>query len=86
MISFAVTAKLICVFVLAYAKCWFSHDVTQMILPNFKFNGSYHIFNSCVLTASPVDIKWVKSSEVLEEENGLYDVGLVNKVASFTLL
>ena len=26
LISFAVTAKLICVFVFAYAKCWFSHD------------------------------------------------------------
>ena len=26
MISFAVTAKLICVFVFAYAKCWFSHN------------------------------------------------------------
>ena len=30
LISFAVTAKLICVFVFAYATCWFSHDVTQM--------------------------------------------------------
>ena len=27
LISFAVTAKLICIFVFAYAKCWFSHDV-----------------------------------------------------------
>ena len=26
LISFAVTAKLICVFVFAYAKIWFSHD------------------------------------------------------------
>ena len=26
LISFAVTAKLICVFVFAYADCWFSHD------------------------------------------------------------
>ena len=32
LISFAVTAKLICVFVFAYAKCWFSHDAAQMIL------------------------------------------------------
>ena len=29
-ISFAVTAKLICVFVFAYAKCWFSHDTAHM--------------------------------------------------------
>ena len=26
LIRFAVTVKLICVFVFAYAKCWFSHD------------------------------------------------------------
>ena len=29
LISFVVTTKLICIFVLAYAKCWFSHDVAQ---------------------------------------------------------
>ena len=31
LISFAVTAKLICVFVFAYAKCWFSHDAAHFI-------------------------------------------------------
>ena len=30
LISFAVTAKLICVFVFAYAKRWFSHDAAHM--------------------------------------------------------
>ena len=30
LISFAVTAKLICVFVFAYAKCWFSHDAAHI--------------------------------------------------------
>ena len=30
LISFAVTAKLICVFVLAYVKSWFSHDAAHM--------------------------------------------------------
>ena len=30
LISFAVTAKLICVFVFAYAKRWFSRDAAQM--------------------------------------------------------
>ena len=30
LISFAVTAKLICVFVLAYAKRWFSHDAAHI--------------------------------------------------------
>ena len=31
LISFAVTAKLICVFVFAYAKRWISHDVAQVL-------------------------------------------------------
>ena len=30
LISFTVTAKLICVFVFAYADCWFSHAAAQM--------------------------------------------------------
>ena len=32
LISFAVTAKLICVFVFAYAKRWFSHDEAHNLL------------------------------------------------------
>ena len=32
LISFAVTAKLICVFVFAYAKSRFSHDAAHMVL------------------------------------------------------
>ena len=32
LISFAVTAKLICVFVFAYAKSRFSHDEAQMVI------------------------------------------------------
>ena len=32
LISFAVTAKLICVFVFAYAKLWFSHDADSFVL------------------------------------------------------
>ena len=31
LIRFAVTAKLICVFVFAYAKIQFSHDAAQML-------------------------------------------------------
>ena len=30
LISFAVTAKLICVFVFAYADCWFSDAAAQI--------------------------------------------------------
>ena len=31
LISFAVTAKLICVFVFAYADCWFSHEAAHLL-------------------------------------------------------
>ena len=31
LIRFAVTAKLICVFVFAYAKSWFSHDAAHLV-------------------------------------------------------
>ena len=30
LISFAVTAKLVCVFVFAYANCWFSHEAAHI--------------------------------------------------------
>ena len=29
-VGFTVTAKLICVFVIAYAECWFCHEGAQM--------------------------------------------------------
>ena len=32
LISFAVTAKLICVFVFTYADCWFSHEAAHIAL------------------------------------------------------
>ena len=32
LISFAVTANLICVFYFAYAKCLFSHDAAHLIM------------------------------------------------------
>ena len=31
LISFAVTAKLICAFVFAYADCWFSHEAAHIL-------------------------------------------------------
>ena len=40
LINFPVTAKLICVFVFAYAKCWFSHDAAHIV---FKV-GAQDIF------------------------------------------
>ena len=41
LISFAVTAKLICVFVFAYADCWFSHEVAQKEYFNFNRSANY---------------------------------------------
>ena len=32
LISFVVTVKLICVFVFAYADCWFSHEAAHIFL------------------------------------------------------
>ena len=32
LISFAVTAKLICAFVFAYADCWFSHGAAHILI------------------------------------------------------
>ena len=37
LISFAATAKLICVFVFAYAKSRFSHNEAQILTPFFNF-------------------------------------------------
>ena len=37
LISFAVTAELICVFVFAYTKRRFSHDAAHMMLSSFSF-------------------------------------------------
>ena len=39
LISFAVTAKLICAFVFAYADCWVSHAAAHMKLIQF-YKGS----------------------------------------------
>ena len=38
LISFAVTAKLICVFVFAYARIRFSHDAAHMIVRRNNLN------------------------------------------------
>ena len=35
LISFAVTAKLICTFIFAYVACWFSHAEAQIMYANF---------------------------------------------------
>ena len=42
LISFAVTAKLICIFVFAYAKSRFSHDAAQMIYLVTEASSLFH--------------------------------------------
>ena len=46
-VTFAVTAKLICVFVFAYAKCWFSHD-TAHILCDISWRFDFHFITQGV--------------------------------------
>ena len=41
LISFAVTVKLICIFVFAYAVCWFSHEAAHF------FAGSRRVLLTC---------------------------------------
>ena len=42
LISFAVTAKLICAFVFAYAICWFSHAQAQFLCQGLS-NGTFFL-------------------------------------------
>ena len=46
LISYAVTAQLICGFVFAYAKCWFSHAVAHM---NVLFQYIFSLVGSCTV-------------------------------------
>ena len=50
-ISFAVTAKLICAFVFAYADCWFSCVVAQVLMlkRNCSICLAHHIHEHLVM-------------------------------------
>ena len=50
LIGFAVTAKLICIFVFAYADCQFSHDVAHFCFTGFSIKAL--MFRDCF-----VDVK-----------------------------
>ena len=41
LISFVITAKLICVFVFAYADCWFSHEAALLMIESNSVNFLY---------------------------------------------
>ena len=44
LISFAVTAKLICAFVPAYTECWFSHAAAHISISGGGGGGGHSIF------------------------------------------
>ena len=48
LISSAVTAKLICVFVFAYAKRWFSHEASHLFL---IYQGHNYVYQDCGITS-----------------------------------
>ena len=50
LISFAVTAKLICVFVFAYAKCLFSHDAAHYftLTLDIELDNAKHELKKCM--------------------------------------
>ena len=48
LISSAVTAKLICFFVFAYAKRWFSHDASHLFL---IYQGHNYVYQDCGITS-----------------------------------
>ena len=52
LISSAVTAKLICFFVFAYAKRWFSHDASHLFL---IYQGHNYVYQDCGI-ASDINV------------------------------
>ena len=65
LISFAVSAMLVCVFVFAYAKCWFSRDVAQkihafQILVQFSPLGRVNLPTTCRISSGLEMIEFSK--------------------------
>ena len=54
LISCTDTAHLICVFVFAYANCWFSHDAAQMV-DGYLQAQAMRLYN-CVLNTTEHEI------------------------------
>ena len=61
LISRVVTAQLICAFVFAYAKIWFSHDAAQMVYS--KLPISKNLLTIIVLYDNPVFKEYFKKIE-----------------------
>ena len=49
LISFAVTAKLICVFVFAYVKRWFSDDASHLLSSHFVFADNVALIDTYII-------------------------------------
>ena len=68
LISFAVTAKLVCVFVFAYAKSRFSHDEAHLMLPEYIVEPvlSFHSYskghNSNIIQARAMILSCLSAS------------------------
>ena len=68
LISCAVTVQLICVFVFAYANCWFSHAAAQIYTTTLKIIGlnnvsqTLHGHNEVILLPSLSFLTWVTHS------------------------
>ena len=78
LISFAVTAKLICVFVLAYEKSPFSHDATHLLLFQQAGHGSDAI-KSCsdLLEMDPDSLEGLCDRAEAHIANEDYDEGII---------
>ena len=77
LISFVITAKLICIFVFAYVDCWFSHEAAHLIY----FQGKYADIeneikiNKGFLYVYHNHLPTLKSSETLKENTGFLNCG-----------
>ena len=79
LISFTVTAKLICAFVFAYAKCLLSHDAAQKCLFShdvaqiLSWNGYTHIKKNLLAGYPAIDYFDLPAKEVsiLSHRSGL---------------
>ena len=65
MISFAVTVKLICTFVFAYTKCWFSHDETFLLLTGDVDNVTKELKKTFIDTFKKTDEEFLKEATKL---------------------
>ena len=78
LISFAVTAKLICIFVFAYAKRWFSHDAAHIfecqITPIFVYSSESSIATMMSTLDHNDDYHQIMLSSNYDDDDNVNDV------------